>query len=143
MADSDLTSKAEEALMSVTTALALGSTIDVRTGMDDDTLENGANVIHSVEDTGEEEVLGLGYFICVGRVTVNSNSDDYTLAEHRARVATVFDAFMDDALEATLSAAVANFYVLAIRSRQKGKIQKDKAHCDFLEIRFLACASDL
>lgn len=143
MADSDLTSKAEAALMSVTTGLSLGATIDVRTGMDDDVLEKGANVVHSVEDTGEEVPMDTGNFICVGRVTVNSNANDYTLAQHRTRVATVFDAFMDDALAATLSAAVTGFYCLAIYGRQKGKIVKEQAFCDWLELRFLACPSDL
>lgn len=143
MADSDLTSKAEAALMSVTTALSLGATIDVRTGMDDDALEKGANVIHSVEETSDEVPLDSGNFICSGRITVNSSAHDYTLAEHRARVATVFDAFMSDALAATLSAAVSDFYVLAIYRRQKGKIVKENAFCDWLELQFLACPSDL
>lgn len=128
--------------MSVTTALALGDTIDVRTGMDDDTLAQGANVVHSVEDTGEEMPMGTGNRICIGRVTVNSNSDDYTLAEHRARYATVADAFWTDNLDVTLS-ALSGFHCLAVYERRDGSITKDKAFCNWLEIRFLACPTDL
>lgn len=128
--------------MSVTTALALGPTIDVRTGADDDALENGANVIHSAEDTGEEMPMGSGNKIYIGRVTVNSHADDYALAEHRTRVATVFDAFWSDSLDATLS-ALAGFHCLAVYERREGKTTKNGGFCDWIEIRFLACPSDL
>jgi len=128
--------------MSVTTGLSLGDEINVRTGADDEDLNKGANVVHSVDDTGEEIPMDTGNFVCIGRITVNSHMKDYTLVQHRERVATVFDAFMDSGLPDTLS-AVSGFHCFAIYGRQTGKIQKDKAFCDWLELRFLAAPSDL
>jgi 3-phosphoglycerate kinase len=140
MPDNDLTSKAEAARQSVVDALALTG-VTVNTGQDDDTLAL-PNVICSVEQ-GNEEVIGLGNFRLVARVTVNSSSDDNTLAEHRTRVATVFDAFINDAIHTTLSAAVSGFYAYEIWERRQGKLVKEKTLCDWLEMEFLAAAADL
>lgn len=141
MASNDLTSKAEAAMKSVVDALALTG-VTSNTGQDDDTLAL-PNVICSVEQTGEEVPIGSGNFVLTGRATVNSSADDETLAAHRARVATVFDAFMADNIGATLSAAVTDFYAYEPWGRGQGKITKEKVLCDWIELQFLAAPSDL
>jgi len=142
MPDSDLTSKAEAALKSVADGLSL-TNVTVNTGQDDDTV-GLPNVILTVEQSGEEVPLHTGNFVLTARITVNSDSAaDTALATHRTRVATVHDAFMSDTIGASLSAAVTGFYAYEPWARRTGKITKEKALCDWLELDFLACAADL
>lgn len=139
---SDLTSKAEAALQHVALALLLEN-VTVNTGQDDDTLELD-NIICTVQQTSDEVPLGSGNFVLTGRVTLNSSTENEdALVTHRTRVATVFDAFMSDEIGATLSASIEDFHAFEPWGRQEGKITKEKALCDWIELTFLAAASDL
>lgn len=141
MPNNDVESKNEAAGKSVVDGLSLTG-VTSNTGQDDDMLAL-PNVICGC-DQGDEEPLGTGIFRTVLRVTVNSpNNVDDALATHRTRVQTVRDAFMSDAIETTLTTAVSDFHAYIPYARRSGKLAKEEAFCDWLELEYLSCASDL
>ncbi len=91
--------KVEEALASVVGDLTLdvysgdspATAVTVNTGMDDGSYEIPC-VVCSVVAAGDEVVKGAGVYRSPAVVRVVSSAN-VTLAEHRARAATVFDAF--------------------------------------------------
>lgn len=140
MADSDITSKAEAALQQVVLGLQLdGLTVD--TGQDDDTLAL-PNAICGVDITGDEVPLNSGNFLVTARVSVNTSVEE-GLEAHRSRVAAVFDSLMADDIGTTLSDSIPEFHAYPPWARRTGKIKKEKAFCDWIELEHLAAASDL
>jgi len=147
----DLESKLEAAMLALVNTLTLTVGADEEaltknTGLDDDAF--GVPNVICYAEVGSEYVKDSGNFVCQCRVTVTSHPSDTTLANHRARVATVRDAFMDDGLAATLSANGTDFHCLTIErrsgmrheiaSRDDGKVMKST-----MEFEAVCCGSDI
>lgn len=152
----DLESKVEAAMLAVVNGLTLSGDSDEEalvknTGLDDEAF-GVPNVICSCPSVEDETVRGTGIFRARAAVTVTSNFNDATLTTHRARVATVRDAFMQTDIAATLSAALADFHcyearVLAMRSsvgfRDQGETNFGAVTKNVLELEMVCCGSDI
>lgn len=143
MADNDLNAKVEEAMDSVVTDLAL-SGVTVNTGGTAETLTTPYVICSCLGGGAEAENLkGTGVYVHAATVTVGSSMDDGTLATHRARVASVFDAFRDDAIAATLSSAVSGFHVYDVTFTGATQEEADRKLMNTLEMEIVCCASDI
>lgn len=137
----DLFSKLEAAMKSVVDALGLDG-VTVNTGMDDDEL-TVPYVVCNADSAGEEVVKDTGLMEVSARVIVASEADAHDMTTHRSRVATVFDAFMDDAIAATLSSAVADFHCMDINIAGMDSDAEGRKHRNILMIDAVCCGSDL
>jgi len=140
MAYNDLTSKLEAAMKAVVDALAL-SGVTVNTGVEEETL--AVPFVICAADGTTEEIKSTGIFRCSARVVVASSADDTSLVDHRARVASVFDAFLDDAISTTLSAQVADFYVYDVSYTGQPSAMENRQLKNTLEMEIVCCASDI
>lgn len=144
----DLASKFEAALKSVVDALSLtdsaSAAVPCFTGLDDDNHATPCVVVKC--DPGQEEVpdSGVDRVTCFVKVYTRMGGDKgETLAQHRTRTATVFDAMRQDNLAATLSAAVSDFYVYDIWKTNETPDQTEKCLVNILQLEAVGCASDL
>jgi hypothetical protein len=148
----DLESKLEAAMLAVVNTLTLTvaegeGEIVKNTGLDADAF-GIPSVIVSCESTGDETPRDTGNFLCRATVTISTHSSDATLAAHRSRVATVRDAFLDDAIETTLSAAASDFHCF---ERMRCEMRREIANTadgknvlrNVLEFEAICCASDI
>ena len=147
MAYNDLLSKVEAAAKSVVDDLTLSGNPTVNTGLDDDDLALPC-VVCTATGTGEEVPRGTGNHVVTVRIHVKSQANDTSLATHRGNVATVFDAFQNDEIDVTLSAAVSDFHVIGVRDvrmdRTEGQQTSGQAVMgDFIELDIVACSADL
>ncbi len=112
--------KIEEAFAEVVGGLSLdiysgdspGESVTINTGQDSDDLEL-PSVVCAVQSGSEEFIRDTGNYQSTVLVRVSS-SGTVTRGEHRARAATVFDAFMASDIKTTLNAAVDDFHVFHI-----------------------------
>ena len=135
-----LSNKCEAALISAVTTLVAGAS--ELTGTDDDT-KASPQVIAIAATSGEEEPIMTGNYRMACRVEVKTQAADTTLAAHQTHVATVFDALRKDDIAATLSTAVADFHVIAVR--QDGE-ETDNTETQFVQAILLdlyCCSADL
>ena len=135
----DLLNNLEVGLKQVIDAGALG--IDVFVGQDDGEQTRPNVTIYAQQ--GEERPVGSGNFLTTVMVSVRSNANDTTQAQHRQRCNQVFDLVMVDDLETSLS-SVSNLHVFTpIVNRQASHGREDD--CWLSELRFDAycCLTDL
>lgn len=129
----------EVGLKSVIDAGALG--IDVFVGQDDHEQTRPSVTIYAQQ--GEERPIGSGNFLTTVMISVRSNANDTSQAQHRQRCNQVFDVIMVDDLESVLSAN-SNLHVFTpIVNRQATHGVEDD--CWLSELRFDAycCLTDL
>src|SRR3990172_4738862 len=98
-------------MKSVVDALGL-SGVTVNTGVEEEGL--ALPYVICSADGMQEELIGSGIFRLAATVAVASSADDSTLLNHRAIVNQVFDAFLQSDIDATLSAAVNDFFVYQV-----------------------------
>lgn len=123
--------KLEEAMAEVVGGLTLNvydgdspaTTVTVTTGQDDDDLPL-PSVVCSVVGAGEQVVLHSGVYRTPVVVRVTSSAK-VTLAEHRARAATVFDGFLQSDIASTLAAAVDDFHCYDVFHRAPEPTRKE------------------
>lgn len=121
--------KLESAMKAVVDALTLSAytgedSVGVTTGQDDDDLPLPSVVCSVVGSAGEEVVKGTGIQRSKVVVRVTSTAT-ITAAQHQARSATVFDAFFNDSIAATLAAAVSDFFVYDVKFDAPDIARKD------------------
>jgi len=113
----NIDTKVEAALAEVITEASLSLTDYgvLRTGIDDELKEE--NCIICLVESAEEEVARSGIWAVQCTVTVYTNMDAAAaLANHKSNVAKVRDLFMDDVLDATLTATDESILVSGITS---------------------------
>lgn len=138
----DLNGKLEEALVSVVNGLGLDASITVNAGLTPDDLAL-PYVVCTATGSGDEVVRGTGIFPVTATITVASSADDTALADHRARVATVFDGFLSDTISATLSAAVDDFHCFDVFFRSLPAEEVDRQLRNMLEIEAVICGVNI
>lgn len=140
----DILEKTEAAMQSVVDALALSGVASL-TGSDDATKSTPC-VISIAESCDGEQPQFSGNHTVHCRVTVVTQAADFPgLSTHRARAATVFDAFSNDGLAASMSAAVTDYYVYP-SSLTVGGYSKDNTETQFQDsilFDIYACGRDL
>lgn len=138
----ELCEKLEEAMQSVVTGLALSGVASL-TGSDDAT-KTSPNVICRANVSEPDGPAFSGNYTLSAEAEVNSQAGDDSLATHRTRVAAVFDAFQDDGLIGTLSAAVSDFTVQGIVNQgyDKGQ-QEDTQWSDRILLDVYCCGTDI
>lgn len=141
MAYNDLTSKLEAACKALVDAIGLAG-VTVNTGVETDTLIT-PYIICGVRGTGSEEIIGTGLFRLGGAITVASSADDSTLEDHRSRVATVFDTFMDSDIAINLSSAIPDFHCYALFPTSLPSEEMERKMINRLEFEAIVCASDI
>jgi len=146
---SDVLSKLEAALASLTSALSLTGTLGtaavsvaVRTGLDDDE-SLLPRVTCQAEESTEEAVRDTGNDRIKAWVHVHSHAEDETLATHRARVATVQDAIRMDDIAAQLTAAVSDFHCFDVQFIGPQHDPDGNTFHTALELSAVCCPSDL
>ena len=143
MAYNDLNSKLEEAMKSLVDALALAD-VTVNTGATKSDLAT-PYVICSAPGGGQEEenLKGTGIYRHEANVMVATSLDDDTIAEHRARVASVFDTFRDSAITTSLSDAVDDFHVYDVDFMDSPMEEEERKVTNTLAMEIVCCASDI
>ncbi len=123
--------KVEEALATVTAGLTLdvydgdtGDSVTVATGMDDGNADLPLITHALTNGAGPEVVKGTGIHRSNAVIRVTSSAN-ITLAEHRTRSATVFDAFLSSTIKETLSAAIDDFHVYEFSYQSPEPTRKD------------------
>lgn len=145
--------KLEAAMKAVADALTLPlygdeKAIVVNTGQDDDALDLPAIVCEALGGVGEEIVKGTGNFRTRAVVRVTSSAT-ISIADHRTRAATVFDAFLQDNIKTTLGAAIADFYVFEVNHSAPEPTRKDPRDNESfvwvseLPLEVIWCGSDI
>lgn len=143
MAYNDLQSKIEAAAKVLVDALAL-SGVTVTTGADDDTIALPAVFCMAGDLTEAEGLIGTGIFRGALTIRVKSNANDTSLAAHRERVATVFDAIAIDVLKTSMSAAGTDFTCLFAGQLRQGQAVSDGQSWNTdLVVDGVWCASDV
>jgi len=137
---SDLASKVEEACLAVVTAT--GASVTLNAGLTVDELLTPYCVCACVS-AGEEVVRNTGIYRVSVQIMVVSSADDSTLANHRSLVATIFDAFQYDTVEATLSAAVSDFHVYDVFYNGFESSVEERKLINQLNVDMVCCASDI
>jgi len=137
-----LKAKLEQALGSVAGTMTSPPTIFF--GADSDEQERPCIVCQVMP--GREEPSGLGNYFMPFKVTVKSNADQQAaenpVADHDARVSNLMAAMNRDNLEALLTAAVADFSVMLIRSRQLEPDTEGRSFTDSFSGEAYCCPSD-
>lgn len=139
----DLENKLEAALkaQAETVSLVNRGQAAVHAGVEGDEVVLPRIVVEAL--AGPEAVLDTGVFEMTCRVRVYSSARD-TLATHRSRLAYVRDAFMQDDLDALLSAAGTDFTCLNIQEREMLETEKVDEHwVGGLQFVAVCCGSDV
>lgn len=117
------------------------SGLTVNTGIDDDTLTLPAAII--IAEQGEEYPLYTGNYRMRFTVRVRSNSDDTTLAAHRALAAQVFDLIKIDSLAADLSAAADDFTCIGVGAATLAQTREDRSWVSEMSVAAYCCPQEL
>lgn len=133
----DLFAKLEARIKAVVDGLGLASGVTVNTGSSADTLEP-PYVMCAVEAAPQEVHHNVNVWEVSAKVSVGTNADDETLATHRARVATVFDAFRQDNLASTLSDATEGVGVQFVHSTTLESEQLEREWVDTISFTLIA-----
>jgi len=140
MAYNDLTCKLEESMKMVVDGLSLAG-VTVNTGVEEETL--AVPYVICAADGMQEEIKSTGIYRCGARVIVASSADDTSLTDHRTRVSTVFDAFLDSGIATTLSGNVSDFYVYDVAFGGQPAAMENRQMKNTLEMEVVCCASDI
>jgi hypothetical protein len=144
MAYNDLNHKLEEAMKSLVDALALDG-VTVNTGATQSEME-APYVLCSAPGGGStpENLKDTGIYVHEATVIVSSSLDDVAdMATHRARVASVFDTFRDDAIATSLSDAVSDFHVYDVDFISSDMEEEERKVTNTLGMEIVCCASDI
>tara|TARA_R110000868_G_scaffold376043_1_gene640790 strand:+ start:685 stop:1113 length:429 start_codon:yes stop_codon:yes gene_type:complete len=137
-----LKAKLEQALAVV--AATMTSPPAIYYGADSDEQERPCIVCQVMP--GREEPSGLGNYFVLFKVTVKSNADIQTtenpVNDHDTRVSNLMAAMNRDDLEALLTAAVAGFSVMMVRSRQLEPDEQGRSFTDSFTGEAYCCPCD-
>lgn len=137
----DVFSKAEEAAKSVVDDLSL-SGVTVNTGIDEDELA-APYVVLFASSSGDEVVRSTGIISLTLDVTVASLADAHDLDSHRARVAEVFDSFLDSGIAVTLSSAIDDFHCYEAVETGRAADTDDRKLTNTLSLDLVCCGSSI
>lgn len=138
----DLFGKLEARLKAIVDGLGLDSSVSVNTASTADTVEP-PYVVCSARDTGGEVVYNSNVYEVTAAVVVGSNADDTTLAAHRARVATVFDALRQTDIAASITDPTEDIYCYQVKDPSFESERIDREWVDVLAFTAVVCPEHL